>query len=545
MAVRESAASHYDGKAAQPQCVASTFEAVLPANASVEAVAAVKNGGSYGEGAANIAYPTNPTGLPELCAVTVRVASSPSSSYRFGLFLPTSAGWNSKFLAVGNGGFAGGINWLDMGSGPRYGFATVSTDTGHISKTGDLTWALQHPESQTDWGWRAMHGTVQLGKRLTEAYYGNSIAYSYYSGCSTGGRQGLKEVQISPNSFDGVLVGAPAWYTSHLNTWVTWLAKNNLPFDNPNHIPYTLFPAIGDEVVRQCDTADGVADGIVSAPELCKFDFSRIQCGRAGVSRSKCLTAAQIATAKTIYGDYRAGNGTWLYAGMSLGSEDQWRILLGGDEPSPFGLAYERFFLFGDPGWDWHNYNDSVVDVAARLDPGACTAADYGAVADFRDRGGKLIMYHGAADGLLPARGSTYYYEQTAEVLGDNNSSSGGGGAADDFFRYFVVPGMQHCWGSAVDAPWSFGAALQAGAMGTSQWSVPGFRDEDHDALLALQAWVERGRAVDRLVATTWRSSMNPASGVLRQRPVCPYPRKAVYDGEGDVDDAGSWACGS
>ena len=202
--------------APQPNCNTHFFQTLLRnnPNASVEAVVPVPAGGSYGEGVADVPYPYNPTGLPELCAVTIKVVSSSSSSYRFGLFLPTASQWNSRFLAMGNGGFAGGINWLDMGPGPHYGFATISTDLGHSSGITDLTWALNAPEKRSDWGWRALHGSSVLGKELTQGYYGKALDYSYYSGCSTGGRQGLREIQEFPDTFDGALIGAAAWHVS-------------------------------------------------------------------------------------------------------------------------------------------------------------------------------------------------------------------------------------------------------------------------------------------------------------------------------------------
>ena len=203
----------------QPNCNTLFFRGLIRGNpnASVEVVVSVPEGGSYGEGAADIPYPYKPTGLPELCAVTIKVISSPSSSYRFGLFLPTAAKWNSRFLAVGSEGFAGGINWLGMGPGPHYGFATVSTDLGHSSAITDLSWALNEPEMRSNWGWRALHGSSVLGKELTEGYYRHSLDYSYYSGCSTGGRQGLREIQEFPDTFDGVLIGAAAWDVSILH----------------------------------------------------------------------------------------------------------------------------------------------------------------------------------------------------------------------------------------------------------------------------------------------------------------------------------------
>jgi hypothetical protein len=160
----------------QARCVASTIKCFLPKGASLESVKFVPSGGSYGEGARDIAYPGVPTALPELCAVIVKATSSPTTSYRFGLFLPSK--WNSKFLAIGNGGFAGGINWLDMAPGPHYGMATVSTDLGHNSTTTDVSWALKNEEARKDWSWRALHGSVEIGKQITQGYYRKALKHS-------------------------------------------------------------------------------------------------------------------------------------------------------------------------------------------------------------------------------------------------------------------------------------------------------------------------------------------------------------------------------
>ncbi|KAB5522044.1 Tannase/feruloyl esterase [Coniochaeta sp. 2T2.1] len=519
----------------QPRCVASKIKCLLPKGATLESVTAVPKGGSFGEGAANIAYPVNPTGLPELCAIIVKVPSSATTSYRFGLFLPSS--WEQKFLAVGNGGFAGGINWLDMAPGAHYGMATISTDLGHNSTTADLAWGLNNEESRKDWGWRAMHGSVVTGKQIVRGYYkGNKpLKHSYYSGCSTGGRQGLKELQLFPDSFDGLLVGAPSFYVSHLNQYVTRVGILNLPVDDPKHIDVALFPKMADEVVRQCDALDGVADGIISSPELCEIDFSKMTCGTAFDS-TWCLTPAQVQTAKNVYADYTFSDGRLIYPSLLPGSEDQWYILLSGTAPTPFGVGYQKYFLLNDAEWDWRTYNDSLVTLAEQLDPGDATAIDYD-ISAFKRRGGKLIMYHGLADGLVPAKGSDWYYNSTISAMGGSVKKT------RDFFRYFQVPGMLHCVGTAVDAPWNFAASLMPGVMGPGYWSVPGYKDAKHDAMLALTEWVEKGREVDSIVATTWRSSYDPNSGVLRQRPVCPWPEKAVYKGKGDLDRADSWRC--
>ncbi|CAK7227454.1 hypothetical protein SCUCBS95973_006549 [Sporothrix curviconia] len=521
-------------------CNAHFFQHALPKNATLERVQMVPAGGTFGEGTANIPYPYQPTNLPPLCAVIVNVTSSPSSSFRFGLLLPVF--WNSRFLAVGNGGFAGGINWLSAGSGTHYGFAVVSTDTGHNGSVTDATWALNAPEKQADWGWRSLHGSVTLGKALTAAYYGGrKVRYSYFSGCSTGGRQGMKEVQVSPDSFDGALIGSAAWDTNNLNTYVTQLGIYNLPVGAPNYIAYTRFPVVAEQVRAQCDAADGVRDGIVSAPEQCRFDFTKLQCGSPGVvlNASACFTAPQIQTLKNIYSDWRdSRTGAYLYPGLLMGSEDMWLAgtLLGYAAPSPFGIGFAQDFVYNDSSWRWQTFNDSIVETARRINPGQATADQYDLSA-FRRRGGKIIMYHGLADGLVPTKGSELYYNRTQQAMGGATKHLG------DFLRLFMIPGMQHCYNTAVDAPWYINGEFQADLMGTGLWSVPGFADTRHDALLALMEWTEHGRAPDAIIATTWNTPTNPLSGVLRQRPLCPYPQTAKWMRHLDINKASSWYC--
>ncbi|GJN76732.1 CTP synthase ura7 [Purpureocillium lilacinum] len=514
------------------RCNAQFLKCKLPKGVTLERVDSLPAGSTYGEGAANLAYPTNPTNLPGSCALTFKVVSSPTSSYRVGVFLPDN--WNERFLAVGNGGFGGGINWMDMAAGAHYGFATASTDTGHSSTTTDLAWGLNAPEKRIDWGWRSIHGAVQHGKAITKAYYARPIKYSYFSGCSTGGRQGLKEVQISPDSFDGALIGAAAWETDHLNNYVTQLGIFDLPTDSPGFINYMQFPVIGQEVIRQCDKADGVLDGIVSAPQLCNFDFGKLRCGAGcALSPSACFSNTQIETVKKIYGDWLSRTGEFLYTGMTLSSEFQWYTVLGGTAPTPFGVGYQRYFLYNDPDWPWQSFNDSAVQFAEKHDVSRATAAQYD-ISTFKKRGGKVLMYHGVADGLVPTKGSELYYNRTLQAMGPG---------IGDFFRLFLVPGMLHCLGTVVNAPWYFAAWSQASVLGTDAWSVPGFKDARHDALLALMDWTEKGRAPEEIVATTWTSPYVPSSGVLQQRPLCPYPKMAKWNGVGDVKVAANWRC--
>ncbi|KAL6405886.1 putative feruloyl esterase b protein [Ilyonectria robusta] len=513
-------------------CSAVSLSRALPDNAKVLSAVAVPAGGSYGEGSANLAYPTNQTNMPATCTVVVNVTTSKTSSHRFGLFMPTTT-WNQRYLTVGNGGFSGGINWLDMGAGLQYGFAVASTDMGHNSSMFDITWALGETEKRLDFGFRATHGTTVMAKKLVESFYASKIKHSYYSGCSTGGRQGLKEAQLYPEDFDGMLIGAPAWWTSHLQAWTTKLGIYNLPEGAANHIDASLYPILAAEAVSQCDAADGLSDGIISAPHKCLFNLNKMLCS--DCKTSNCLTTEQAQTVKNIYSDYVIG-GKLTFPGLEIGSEGQWGVSISGSEPASLGLQYIQYMLLDNPSWPWEKYNDSIVALADKKDPGDCTADNYAAMAGYRARGGKVLMYHGMADALISTGSSTHFYESVATTLGGMIKLS-------NWFRFFLVPGLQHCSGTAVDAPWYFAGGNQAGAIGTGVFSVPGFTDPKHDAMMALMDWVEKGTPVDRIVATTWVRATDPSSGVLRQRPICPYPSHAAYSGKGDVNAATSWVC--
>ncbi|KAK4449047.1 feruloyl esterase B [Podospora aff. communis PSN243] len=513
-------------------CRSDTFSDLLPPTATIESIVPILNPNTthaFESPLQNPAYPLPAPNLPPLCALTLNVTTSPSSFFRFGLFLPTT--WNTRFLAVGNGGFAGGINWGDMAAGARYGFAVMSTDTGHNSTSGDLDWALGSPEKQRDFGWRAMDGAVKLAKELIFAYYSDPPRRSYYSGCSTGGRQGLKAVQVDEKAFDGLLVGAPAWWSTNLATWTTKVFTYNAP-GGEGYLDSRAMGVLGREVVRQCDGVDGVADGIVSAGERCVFDFERVVCK--GEEEGECLTTKQVETAKKVYGDYVV-DGEFMFPGLSLGSEGLWSVLLGGTAPDPRGQEYVKMFVLGDAGWDWRTWNDSIATMAAEMDPGELTADRFD-VAGYRERGGKILMYHGDADGMIPVKSSDYYYNQTA-------ASMGGVEALQSWFRYFRVPGMGHCAGTRVNAPWYFAGGNQDGSLGAAAHSMAGLRDAQHDALLALVEWVEKGVPVESIIATTWNTPSSPASGVLRQRPLCPWPKTQVLTEGRDEKDPKGWTC--
>lgn len=216
------------------QCSLSSVQQYAPEGATALRAQSLPDQSSFSD-PSEVAYPETTSGLPALCLLTFNVTSSPTSSYRFGLFLPEA--WNGRFAAVGNGGLAGGINWPSMGTMVKYGFAVVSTDTGHNGTSFDGRFALRGNETITDNNYRAMHGSVVHAKEIVQQYYARNITYSYYNGCSTGGRQGLVEVERYPEDFDGVLAGAPAWESGKIAGFFVQVGIINLPNTSDHHIP--------------------------------------------------------------------------------------------------------------------------------------------------------------------------------------------------------------------------------------------------------------------------------------------------------------------
>ncbi|KAH8660320.1 putative ferulic acid Esterase/Feruloyl esterase [Xylariales sp. PMI_506] len=529
-------------------CNISTIQTYLPSNATVLNVTQVAAGGSFGQSAeVDPPYPTIPINLPSLCAVIVNATSSNESSFTFGLFLPDD--WNNRFLAVGNGGFAGGINWLAMADGLPYGFATVSTDTGHTGDFLDMSFALNSVERKADWGYRAMHESIVMAKAIVAGYYGDSPKYSYYTGCSTGGRQGMKEVQMFPDDFDGVMAGCPSWWTTHQQTWQLEIGLINLPENTSHYIPQTMFDWISDEVLKQCDEADGsgIADGIIMDPKRCDFYAEALLCAPnvTSTDAAPCLTAPQIQTLSDLHRPLAYGNNTWVYPNFGLGSEAQMPSSFGDvgtNAPSLYGTQYVQYMVVNDPDWDFNDFDYAIIQEADAVNPGLASAIDFDLSA-FYGRGGKLLQYHGYADGLIPTDASVYLYNQIRANM------TAQGVDLDDWYRFFLVPGMQHCGGSVYDAPWYFGGSGQAGTLADVPAAAQGdlanntgLNDARHDAFLALIQWVEEGVAPDSLVATKFVNDTS-SLGIQQQRPICPYPKFAQYVGAGNVTDADSWSC--
>jgi len=448
--------------------------------------------------------PPDFTLLPAFCRVSGSIRPSPESDIRFELWLPED-GWNGKFLQSGNGGAAGSIAYRSFVEPLARGYAVTNTDTGHQGGGGDYSWAVGQPQKLIDYQYRATHELTRVGKAITAARYGREPKRSYWYGCSTGGRQGLKEAQLYPEEYDGIIVGAPA------SNWLPLMALSLLIENNlgPGGLPADRLAVLHEAAIAACDARDGVADRVITEPASCDFDPASLQC-EAGES-SGCLQPEEVAAAARIYAGVVDSEGRVVMPGTGPGSELQWAFYQAG--AFDLGANYFRHVVFSNPGWDPATFDvDADLALAERQDGDVTTAMDPDLSA-FTSRGGKLIAWHGTTDGIIPYGNSVNYHESVVARLGE--------AAAQDSVRFYLVPGMSHC----------------GGGEGASEI----------DWLTALERWVEEGQAPAELAAAHPAVLYGPpGTPPLQSRPftrvVCPWPQVATWQG-GDPDVAQSFAC--
>jgi feruloyl esterase len=462
--------------------------------------------------------------MPAFCRVAGTIKPSSDSNIAFEVWMPAS-NWNGKFLGAGNGGFAGAIGYDQLMNAVVHNYATTATDTGHHAGGTDASWALDHPEKIADFGYRAIHETAVKAKAILHAFYGEDAQHSYFSSCSNGGRQALMEAQRYPEDYDGIIAGAPANYWTHLLSNAAW---DNLALlgDKDSYIPPKKLPAIQAAALAACDALDGVKDGVIEDPSRCHFDPGVLLCKDA--ESDACLTAPQVAALKKLYAGGHNAHGR-IFPGYSPGGEAElggWTAWITGPSPEhslmyAFSTQFFKNMVFDNAAWDYHAF-DADRDTKAAEDKQTrnlnATDADLGA---FRKRGGKLILYHGWSDAAIAPQNTIDYYETVSAKMGAQQTAA--------FARLFMVPGMQHCGGGS--GPNTFGQ--YPGSSG----------DPDRDMQAALERWVEKGVAPERIVAAKRKNDLDPASDVVRTRPLCAYPLVARYQGSGSTDDAANFAC--
>ncbi len=469
--------------------------------------------------------------MPAFCRVLASVKDAPDSDVRVELWMPNE-GWKGVFHLNGNGGYAGILdyNYGAMEAAIKRGYVSAETDLGAAPATpldGDAL--VGHPDRWKDWGMLGTHEAAVAGKQIARAFYGADAKRSYYTGCSTGGQQGIIEAEYFPEDFDGILSGAPVinrtW--GHAIAVTDYQAANLKPGRKLSDANLSL---LTKSAVAACGAkANGLkSDPFISDPLSCDFDPAALTCK--GAASDNCLTPEEVETAKAIYLGPVDKNGKPLFYGQLPGSEAgffNWGFI---EAPgnAPGEPAFDGLFkwAFG-PKWDWRTFDveRDMVKVDATLGA-VLNGAVTGDVAKFHDRGGKLIFFQGWADPIVPIGQTLNYYKGLETRFGGEEKTQ-------EFARLFMAPGMGHC---------GFGAGpnrFDSSAYGGMQ---PSALDPEHDIFTALSHWVEDGVAPAEVVATKFVGD-DASKGIEMQRPLCPFPQRAWYKGDGDANSAANFVC--
>lgn len=437
---------------------------------------------------------------PAFCRVALTLTPSSDSAIKTEVWLPL-AGWNHKLLGVGNFGWGGALMTPGMLSGLDAGYVVASNDTGHDSSTPEGEggrFALGHPQKLTDYAYRANHLMTVRAKEIIQAFYGEAASHAYWAGCSLGGLQGLIEASRYPADYDGIIVGAPPNPLVNFNAqqlWPAWLLHQT----PAAQIPADKFKMVNQAVQQACASPVGRAQGFVDAPEQCRFAPRLLLC-RAG-DQPDCLTEPQVRLMEQIYqGPVNPRTGQVIFPGPAKGTEATWGGMAS-SKPFPTALDLFRYAVLQNPDWDWTtlDWDKDIATATAKVGPLLHVAAPD--LQPFFERGGKLMLYLGWNDGHNPEELASF--TQRVQRVSAK---------AADAVQLFLSPGMGHCLGGA--------------------------GCDTFDKLGAMDAWVTRGQAPQKIVA----SKINDGK-VVRTRPLCAYPQVAQYKGRGDMDDAANFAC--
>ncbi|WNV86160.1 tannase/feruloyl esterase family alpha/beta hydrolase [Umezawaea sp. Da 62-37] len=424
-------------------------------------------------------------------------------------------GWTQRYVQTGCGGLCGNANisYPQASTCPPIADGTIAsatTDMGHQGQP-DGSWAAGNPQAQIDFSYRGVHVTSQAAKTIITAYYGRRPVYSYFDGCSDGGREGLMEAQRYPDDFDGIAAGAPANNMAVQNTFHhAWNVLANRDANGAYVLLAGKLPLVHTAVLAACDGLDGLRDGLVDDPRLCAFDPATLTCAT-GQDPATCLSAAEAAVVRKLHDGAVDAQGRRLEVAVSheWGSELEWTLFVPAAQGQPvasenFALSYLRYLA--DPNNPDPDYR--LADLAFTVESFWKTvlpSSSYMAAMDpdlgaFRRSGGKLLLWHGWNDQHIAPRSTLAYYD----------ALRGATDAVDSFVKLYMFPGVAHCGGGA--GPNTF------------------------DVLTPVMAWTESGRTPGRIVA-----SSGAGAPVARSRPVFPYPAVARYDGSGSADDAANF----
>lgn len=484
-------------------------------------------------------FALNITGL-EFCNVSIQYTHpGQNDSINVQVWLPLNH-WNERFMGTGGGGYATEIGEPSLAYAVSLGYSAVATDGGHppdsfdpsswaLSSPGNINWALLQ-----DFAAIALDDATTIGKAVTTSYYGSSPKYSYWNGCSTGGRQGLMMAQRYPSQYDGILAAAPAinWVSLIVAAYWPQLVMNQLGmYIVDKHTvdmemltlsgiypPPCEFDALTAAATAACDNFDGVTDGIIAAPGLCNFDPHTVvgqtfYCTDSGTNRTISSEAATIALAAWTgprsvdgkfewYGLNKDASLTFGWVGTNCSAAGTCK-----GQPFPIASSWIQFFVQKDPSFDVTNISfrqyDSIFRQSNNQFASILSTSDPD-LTDFREAGGKMITWHGLADQLIPPNGTIDYYQRVLAL--DSHAA--------DYYRFFPAPGVAHC------------------ANGTGYYPA--------SSLQSLVDWVEKDIAPETLNGTT----LPDINGTVRQAPLCRYPQIAAYKG-GDINVASSFQCQS
>jgi feruloyl esterase len=440
--------------------------------------------------------------LPAFCRVAATLTPSSDSDVKIEVWLP-SAKWNGKFQAVGNGGWAGTISYPAMAAAVAAGYATASTDTGHVGNSG--AFALGHPEKVTDFAYRSVHEMTVKAKSLIDSFYSARPTLSIWNGCSQGGRQGITEAVRYPTDFDAIVAGAPAvnWIHLHAGRMAMNRAVNATP---ASMIPPAKYPVIHRAALAACDGKDGVADGVIENPGACTFDPRTMACSAAsGQDEAACLTPAQVESARKMYaGAANPSTRASVLPGLARGSELGWNVI-GSAEPIMYAADAYKYVIVKDRNWDPARFNPATdLDLALAADPDDVLGSTDPNLRAFFGRGGKLLLYHGWSDPQVTPYNTIDFFQKVV-------ASQGGAGIGTSI-QLYMLPGVNHCQGG------------------------PG--TDNFDRMAAIEEWIKTGTAPKRIDA--WHVTSGTTD---RTRPLCPFGQVAKWNGTGSTNESANFAC--
>lgn len=467
------------------------------------------------------------TNLPVFCRLVGTVSTQPGEAVGIEVWLPVS-NWNGRFLGTGNGGFGGVILYSALAGGIQRGFATADTDTGHTGGVEGaigqpLPWA-ENPIELYDWGHSSIHLMTDAGKQIVRAFYGRNASFSYYDGCSTGGAEGMEEAEFYPSDYNGIHAGSPGQDYSHLMMSFLW--GGLLPARDPAAtLPQSALNVLNTAVLKKCGGKQAVADGFLLDPRDCSFDPKTLQCS-AEQNAAACLSEPQVGEAERLYSPVTDPVSHFtLYPGFVRGGEEEWSLIQG-ELVGAFAQPLLANAVFDNPNWNWEtfNFNSDAFLVDKKLSP--IINATNPDLSGLQNGNGKLIVTQGWADALNAQTLPIEYFNSV--VLNRRSPVEISLAQTLNFYRLFMAPGMSHCG----DGP---GPNTIGGSTPPTQIKP------QRDVISALEAWVERGVPPNELISTKYVND-NPASGVERELPLCPYPQVIQFVG-GDPTKATSYGC--